>query len=239
MQFDLNPSVKYLRDLTETLKRCSNFSVISFLALRSTWRRSFTLDQWPYVVGFTFAFYLRHVLLVLAGRDKRVDRQNVHASVLMEGLFMVRNGRSGKNWTSSYRQTASRGLVEEWPGYSSSLRPCTGGKNMLPAQKNQDTFVIIRSISRGPLSDWWIVIRVKIGRMTLEVITTTLSTRRRAANGVEKFREKYEITWWDHRTIAEGYEATHLSFSNAPTSTLHDLISRCDKFSSVGYTCMR
>lgn len=33
---------------------------------------------------------------VLAERNKRVDRQNVHASVWMEGLFMVHDGYSGK-----------------------------------------------------------------------------------------------------------------------------------------------
>lgn len=36
------------------------------------------------------------ILLVLVGRDKRVDRQKVHVSVLMEGLFMVHDSCSGR-----------------------------------------------------------------------------------------------------------------------------------------------
>lgn len=45
--------------------------------------------------------------------------------------------------------------LSEWSenarGYCCNLRSCTdSNRNMLPARKNQDTFVIILSISRGP-----------------------------------------------------------------------------------------
>lgn len=79
-----------------------------------------------------------------------MDKQNVHASVLMEGLFMVHDGYTGKKSGTcrSLVSTASLAMVVECLGYSSNLRPCTGGRNMLPARKNQDTFVIVMSQTR-------------------------------------------------------------------------------------------
>lgn len=83
-------------------------------------------------------------LLVRAGRDKRVDRQNVHVSVLMEGLFMVRGVmvRFGK----VRRARIDRQPLEDWRmlNYCSNLRSSTDNdKNIMPAQKNQDAFVIV------------------------------------------------------------------------------------------------
>jgi len=106
----------------------------------------FLCDDCVYINFYVFVFiFVCHVLHVFAGRNKRMDRQNVHVNVLlMEGHFMMCGMFSWKKWDV----LVSIGSLSEWLenafGYCSNLRSCTdSNRNMLPARKNQDTFIII------------------------------------------------------------------------------------------------
>lgn len=103
---------------------------------------------WRLYVNFMCIFVYRG-LLVLAGRNKRVDRQNVHMNVLLtKGRFMIRGMFTSKKWHVLVSIGNGR-LSRNGVGYCSNLCSCTdSNRNILPARKNQDTFVIVLDQSR-------------------------------------------------------------------------------------------
>lgn len=90
--------------------------------------------------------------LLVLGRNKRMDRQNIHVNVLLiEGLFMIRDMFTWKKWDVLVERWSIGVVAQNTFGYC-LLSRTDSNRNMLPTRERIRGYIChrIRSISRGP-----------------------------------------------------------------------------------------